>query len=135
MLFRSGTIFGVRTRTGSILPTADPATTTVAHTTASLISANFCTDSAHTSAEAEGPSGYPSRAYFQGHPIKVVSTFPLEKILRNSNATGRVVEWAVKLQPFELEFLTTKTIKGGTLAKFNAEWTNPPSEDEPGEEG
>ena len=59
--------------------------------------------------------------YFQGHPIKVVSTFPLEQILRNSNATGRVAEWAFELQPFELEFLTTKTIKGGALAEFNAE--------------
>ena len=65
------------------------------------------------------------RHYFQGHPIKVVSTFPLEKILRNSNATGRVAEWAVELQPFELELLTTKTIEGGSLAEFNAEWTNP----------
>ena len=35
------------------------------------------------------------RHYFQGHPIKVVSAYPLEKILRNSNATGRVAEWAV----------------------------------------
>ena len=52
------------------------------------------------------------RHYFQGHPIKVVSTFPLEKILRNSNATGRIAEWAVELQPFELEFLTTKTVEG-----------------------
>ena len=74
------------------------------------------------------------RHYFQGHPIKVVSSFPLEKILRNSNATGRVAEWAVELQPFELEFLTTKTIKGGALAEFNVEWTNPPSEDDPKEE-
>ena len=53
-----------------------------------------------------------------------MSSYPLEKILRNSNATGRVAEWAVELQPFELEFLTTKTIKGGALADFNAEWTN-----------
>ena len=68
-------------------------------------------------------------------PIKVVSAFPLEKILRNSNATGRVAEWAVELQPFELEFLTANSIKGGALAEFNAEWTNPPSEDEPDGEG
>ena len=30
------------------------------------------------------------RHYFQGNPIQVVSSYPLEKILRNSNATGRV---------------------------------------------
>ena len=50
-----------------------------------------------------------------------MSAFPLEKILRNSNTTGRVAEWAVELQPFEMEFLTTKTIKGGALVDFNAE--------------
>ena len=61
------------------------------------------------------------RHYFQGHPIKVVSAYPLERILRNSNATGRVAEWAVELQPFELEFLTTTATKGGALAEFNAE--------------
>src|SRR5664279_5454073 len=65
------------------------------------------------------------RHYFQGHPIKVVTSFPLEQVLRNSNATGRVAEWGIELQPFELEFLTTKTIKGGALADFNAEWTDP----------
>ena len=27
------------------------------------------------------------RHYFQGHPIKVVSAYPLERILRNSNTT------------------------------------------------
>ena len=41
---------------------------------------------------------------------------------------------SVELQPFELEFLTTKAVKGGALAEFNPEWTNPPSEDEPDEE-
>ena len=49
--------------------------------------------------------------------------------------SGRVAEWAVELQPFELEFLTTTATKGGALADFNAEWTNPPAEDEPDEEG
>ena len=52
--------------------------------------------------------------YFQGHPIKVVSAYPLEKILQNSNTTGYVAEWAIKLQPFELEFLTTKADRKST---------------------
>jgi hypothetical protein len=37
------------------------------------------------------------RHYFQGHPIKVVTNRPLETILRNTNVTGRVAEWAVEL--------------------------------------
>jgi hypothetical protein len=63
--------------------------------------------------------------YFQGHPIKVVTDRPLETILRNPNVTGRVAEWAVELQPFEMSFKTTKVIKSKALAEFTTEWTDP----------
>jgi hypothetical protein len=65
------------------------------------------------------------RHYFQGHPIKVVTDRPLETILRNPNVTGRVAEWAMELQPFEISFETTKVIKSKALAEFTAEWTDP----------
>jgi ribonuclease HI len=65
------------------------------------------------------------RHYFQGHPIKVVTDRPLETILRNPNVIGRVAEWAVELQPFNISFETTKVIKSKALAKFTAEWTDP----------
>jgi hypothetical protein len=58
------------------------------------------------------------RHYFQGHPIKVVTDRPMETILRNPNVTGRVAEWAVELQPFEISFKTTKVIKSKVLAEF-----------------
>jgi hypothetical protein len=64
------------------------------------------------------------RHYFQGHPIKVVTDRPLETILRNPNVTGRVVEWAMELQPFEISFKTTKVIKSKALAEFTTEWTD-----------
>jgi hypothetical protein len=64
------------------------------------------------------------RHYFQGHPIKVVTDRPLETILRNPNVIGRVAEWAVELQPFEISFETTKVIKSKTLVEFTAEWTD-----------
>jgi hypothetical protein len=51
------------------------------------------------------------RHYFQGHPIKVVTDWPLKTILRNPNVTGRVADWAVELQPFKISFKTTKVIK------------------------
>jgi ribonuclease HI len=70
--------------------------------------------------------------YFQGHPIKVVTDRPLETILRNPNVTGRVAEWVVELQPFEISFETTKVIKSKALAEFTAEWTDPFA-DEPAE--
>jgi hypothetical protein len=71
------------------------------------------------------------RHYFQGHPIKVVTDRPLETILRNPNVTGRVAEWAVELQPFEISFETTKVIKSKALAEFTAEWTDPFADEPP----
>jgi RNase H-like domain found in reverse transcriptase/Reverse transcriptase-like len=73
------------------------------------------------------------RHYFQGHPIKVVTSYPLEQVLRNPNATDRVAGWGIELQPFELEFDTTRVIKGRALADFMAEWTDTRQE-EPQEE-
>ena len=73
------------------------------------------------------------RHYFQGHPIKVVTSYPLEQVLRNPNATDRVASWGIELQPFELEFDTTRVIKGRALADFMAEWMDT-REEEPQEE-
>ena len=63
---------------------------------------------------------------FQGHHIKVVSAYPLERLLRSPNSAGRVTEWNIGLQAFQLEFSTTKVIKGAALADFVAEWTEAP---------
>jgi hypothetical protein len=71
------------------------------------------------------------RHYFQGHPIKVVTNRPLETILHNTNVTGRVAEWAVELQPFEISFETTKVIKSKALAEFTAKWTDPFADEPP----
>ena len=38
--------------------------------------------------------------YFQGHPIKPVSAYPLERVLRSPKVAGRVAEWNIKLQAF-----------------------------------
>ena len=40
------------------------------------------------------------RHYFHGHPIKVVSAYPLERVLRSPNSAGRVTEWNIELQAF-----------------------------------
>lgn len=64
--------------------------------------------------------------YFQGRTIKVVSAYPLERVLRNPNAVGRVAEWNIQLQAFQLEFSTTRVIKGAALANFVAERTDAP---------
>lgn len=47
-------------------------------------------------------------------------------VLRSLNAAGRVAEWNIELQAFNLEFSTTRVIKGATLVDFVAEWTDAP---------
>ena len=42
--------------------------------------------------------------YFQTHEITVVTRFPLQWILHNPDATGRIVEWALELSSFGLKF-------------------------------
>jgi hypothetical protein len=71
------------------------------------------------------------RHYFQGHLMKVVTDRPLETILSNPNFTGRVAEWAMELQPFEISFETIKVIKSKALAEFTTKWTDPFTDEPP----
>ena len=47
------------------------------------------------------------RHYFQEHEITVVTCLPLQRILHNPDATGRIVEWALELSSFGLKFEST----------------------------
>ena len=64
------------------------------------------------------------RHYFQAHEITVVTRLPLQRILHNPDATGRIVEWALELSSFGLKFESTSTIQSRVLAEFVAEWTS-----------
>ena len=66
------------------------------------------------------------RHYFQGHHIKVISAYPLQRVPRSRNAAVRVAEWNIELQAFQLEFSTTRVIKGAALTGFVVEWTDTP---------
>ena len=50
----------------------------------------------------------------------------MERVLRSPNSAGRVAEWNITLQAFQLEFSTTRVVKGAALADFVAEWTEAP---------
>ena len=67
--------------------------------------------------------------YFQAHEITVVTRLPLQRILHNPDATGRIVEWALELSSFGLKFESTSTIKSRALAEFIVEWTSTPDEE------
>jgi hypothetical protein len=63
------------------------------------------------------------RHYFQAHKIVVPSSFPLEEIIRNRDASGRIVKWSVELREFEIEFCPRQAIKSQILVDFMFEWT------------
>ena len=63
------------------------------------------------------------RHYFEYYKIAVVTEFPLGDILRNKEANGRIIKWAVELGTYSIEFRSRPTIKSQALADFVAEWT------------
>ena len=59
-------------------------------------------------------------------PHKGCLSLPPGEGTQSPNTVGRVAEWNIELQTFQLEFGTTRIIKGAALANFAAEWTNTP---------
>jgi hypothetical protein len=49
--------------------------------------------------------------YFEGHPVTVVSSFPLGEIAHNWEASGRIAKWTVKLMGETLSYAPHKAIK------------------------
>jgi len=62
--------------------------------------------------------------YFLGHPIRVVSSFPLGEIIQSREATGRIAKWLVELMSETLTYAPRKAIKSQALVDFVAEWTD-----------
>jgi hypothetical protein len=62
------------------------------------------------------------RHYLQAHKIVVPSSFPLGEIIRNRDASGRIVKWSVELREFDIEFCPRQAIKSQILADFVFEW-------------
>jgi hypothetical protein len=54
----------------------------------------------------------------------VVTKFPLGDILRNKDANRRIIEWALELTPYSMEFQSRTTIKSQALVDFIVEWTD-----------
>ena len=71
------------------------------------------------------------RHYFQAHEITIITRLPLQWILHNPDATGRIVERALELSSFGLKFESTWTIQCRVLVEFIVEWTSRPDEEIP----
>ena len=55
---------------------------------------------------------------------------PIKKSINKPEATGRMVQWAIELSQFDIEYLPKTAIKAQALADFIAEFTFP-DEDNP----
>jgi hypothetical protein len=74
------------------------------------------------------------RPYFQAHTIRVLTEYPLRKVMQKLDLSGRLANWAIELGQFDLEFIPRKAIKGQVLADFLIEFTNMPKIEELGVE-
>ncbi|GJY47291.1 reverse transcriptase domain-containing protein, partial [Tanacetum coccineum] len=61
------------------------------------------------------------RRYFQAHPIKVITDSSIKKVLRNSEASGRLAKWAVELEAYDIQYVPRVAVKGQILADFLAD--------------
>ncbi|XP_062176123.1 uncharacterized protein LOC133881194 [Alnus glutinosa] len=71
------------------------------------------------------------RPYFQAHAIRVLTEYPLKKVLQKPDLSGRLVNWAVELGQFDIEFHPRAAIKGQALADFFLEFCNTPEPEDP----
>jgi hypothetical protein len=54
----------------------------------------------------------------------------MKKILQRSDLSGRLVNWAIELGQFDIEFHPRTTIKGQALADFLIELSDSPESEE-----
>ena len=56
--------------------------------------------------------------YFQSHKIKVPTSFPLQDMFENREASGRIGKWAMQLAENTIDFISRSAIKSQVLADF-----------------
>jgi len=56
------------------------------------------------------------RYYFQSHKIKVPTSFPLQDMFENKEASDRIGKWATKLAEHTIDFIPRTAIKSQVLA-------------------
>ncbi|GKG11627.1 reverse transcriptase domain-containing protein, partial [Tanacetum coccineum] len=61
------------------------------------------------------------RRYIQAHPIKVISDSPIKQVLSNSEASGRLANWAGELGAYDIQYVPRVVVKGQVLADFLAD--------------
>ena len=63
------------------------------------------------------------RPNFQAHVINVLINHLLKKAMIKLEATGQLIQWAVELSEFDVQYRLGKAIKAQVLADFISEFT------------
>ena len=63
------------------------------------------------------------RHYFQAIVINVLTNHTLKKAMNNLKAVGRLIQWAIELNKFDVRYQPRSTIKSQVLADFIAKFT------------
>ena len=58
------------------------------------------------------------RPYFQAHPITVLTNQPLRNILHKPDITGRMLQWAIELSEYGIDYQPRLSLKGQVMANF-----------------
>nr|XP_023895555.1 uncharacterized protein LOC112007444 [Quercus suber] len=64
------------------------------------------------------------RQYFQANPILVMTDQPIKKSMNKPEAAGRMVQWVIELNQFDIEYHPRTAIKAQALVDFIAEFTS-----------
>jgi hypothetical protein len=59
---------------------------------------------------------------FLVHTVYVVSDRLLARVLLSREATGRITQWAVEIDQYDIEFIPRRVIKSQALVNFIAKW-------------
>ncbi|XP_034678873.1 uncharacterized protein LOC117909081 [Vitis riparia] len=75
------------------------------------------------------------RPYFQAHPVVVLIDQPLRNILHKPDLTGRMLQWAIELNEYGIEYQQRLSMKEQVMADFVVEYPQKPAQHkEPREE-
>ncbi|RVW21938.1 hypothetical protein CK203_101097 [Vitis vinifera] len=66
------------------------------------------------------------RPYFQAHPVVVLTDQPLRNILHKPDLTGRMLQWAIELSEYGIEFQPRLSMKGQVMVDFVLEYSRRP---------
>ncbi|XP_034679904.1 uncharacterized protein LOC117909968 [Vitis riparia] len=66
------------------------------------------------------------RPYFQAHLVVVLTDQPLCNILHKPDLTGRMLQWAIELSKFGIEFQPKLSMKGQVMTDFVLEYSRRP---------